>query len=45
MFLWLWELAETSEEAEIFIRGALSIFKLIDEGKKTKISGDFAPLA
>ena len=36
MFLWLSELAETSEVAEILIRGALSIVKLVVEGKNSK---------
>ena len=36
MVLGLWELAETSEVADIFIRGALSFVKLVDEKKKSK---------
>ena len=46
MVLGLWELAETPEVAEISIRGALSIAKLVDDEKKSKkISKGFSPLA
>ena len=36
MVLGFWELAETSEVAENFIRGALVIVKLVVEGEKSK---------
>ena len=36
MVLGLWELAETSEVAEICIRGALSNAKLVDEENNCK---------
>ena len=36
MVLGLWEVAETLEVAEIFIRWALSMVKLVDEEKNPK---------
>ena len=41
----VWEIAETSELAQIFIIGALSIVKLVERGKNKKIFMRVAPFA